>query len=114
MSILTVLNPFVSDTSCWSSLTLPQLNSIPRAGHSIITMPFTCTKVLHIKIIHRMDKSVKSTMINACLISKDSMDEEEELSDPASQMLLVFGGGDNEGSFFSDLITMPVKELRQE
>lgn len=42
------------------------------------------------------------------------MDEEEELSDPASQMLMVFGGGDNEGSFFSDLITMPVNELKQE
>lgn len=42
------------------------------------------------------------------------MDEQEECPDPASQTLLVFGGGDNEGSFFLDLITMPVKELRQE
>ncbi|KAA0723175.1 F-box only protein 42 [Triplophysa tibetana] len=81
---------FNTDTSCWSSLTLPPLSSIPRAGHSIITMPFRC--------------------------KKESMDEEEEeeLSDPASQMLLVFGGGDNEGSFFSDLIAMPVNELNQE
>lgn len=36
---------FSSDTSCWSSLAFPQLNSVPRAGHSIITMPTTCKQV---------------------------------------------------------------------
>ncbi|XP_051756373.1 kelch repeat-containing protein isoform X1 [Ctenopharyngodon idella] len=79
---------FNTDTSCWSSLILPQLNSVPRAGHSIITMPTTCRK--------------------------GSIDEQEELSESAPQTLLVFGGGDNEGSFFSDLFTMPVEELRRD
>ncbi len=39
-------------------------------------------------------------------------DEQEELPESAPETLLVFGGGDNEGSFFSDLFTMPVEELR--
>lgn len=79
---------FNTVTSSWSSLTLPQLNSVPRAGHSIITMPFTC--------------------------KTESMDEQEEVPEPAPETLLIFGGGDNEGSFFSDLITVPVKEIRQD
>lgn len=45
---------------------------------------------------------------------KGSIDEQEELSESAPQTLLVFGGGDNEGSFFSDLFTMPVEELRRD
>ncbi|XP_051991270.1 kelch repeat-containing protein [Xyrauchen texanus] len=77
---------FNTDTSSWSSLTLPQLNSVPRTGHSVITMPTTCKKA--------------------------SRDELEDFSESSPQTLLVFGGGDNEGSFFSDLITTPVKELR--
>lgn len=39
-------------------------------------------------------------------------DEQEELPESAPETLLVFGGGDNEGSFFSDLFSMPVEELR--
>uniref|UniRef100_A0A8C1P8R5 Kelch repeat-containing protein n=1 Tax=Cyprinus carpio TaxID=7962 RepID=A0A8C1P8R5_CYPCA len=77
---------FNTDTSCWSSLTLPQLNSVPRAGHSIITMPIT--------------------------YKQGSVNEQEELPESAPQTLLVFGGGDNEGSFFSDLFTIPVEELK--
>ncbi|KAL7880258.1 hypothetical protein SRHO_G00025120 [Serrasalmus rhombeus] len=76
---------FNTDTSCWTSLTLPQLTSVPRAGHSIITMATACTK--------------------------DSSDEQDEFSESSSQTMLIFGGGDNEGSFFSDLITMPVKDV---
>lgn len=45
---------------------------------------------------------------------KGSIDEEEELPESAPQTLLVFGGGDNEGSFFSDLFTIPVEELRRD
>ncbi|XP_026869803.2 kelch repeat-containing protein [Electrophorus electricus] len=73
---------FNTDTSCWTSLALSPLTSEPRAGHSIITMATTCIKGFS--------------------------GEQEESS---SQALLIFGGGDNEGSFFSDLITMPVKNL---
>ncbi|XP_051509129.1 rab9 effector protein with kelch motifs-like [Myxocyprinus asiaticus] len=79
---------FNTGTSCWSSLMMPQLNLVPRAGHSIITMPTTC--------------------------KKGTIDEQEELSESSPQTMLIFGGGDNEGSFFSDLIIMPVKELRQD
>ncbi|XP_022534113.1 kelch repeat-containing protein [Astyanax mexicanus] len=76
---------FDTDTSCWTSLTLPQLTTVPRAGHSIITMATACTK--------------------------DATDDQDQLLESSPQTLLIFGGGDNEGSFFSDLITIPVKEL---
>lgn len=36
---------FLIATSCWTSLTLPRLTSVPRAGHSIITMATACKKV---------------------------------------------------------------------
>ncbi|TRY87653.1 hypothetical protein DNTS_013607, partial [Danionella cerebrum] len=79
---------FNTDTSCWSSLTLPQLNFTPRAGHSIITMPTSCKKV--------------------------STDERDECLESTPQTLLVFGGGDNEGSFFSDQFTMAVDDLNRD
>ncbi|KAI5104267.1 kelch repeat-containing protein isoform X1 [Silurus meridionalis] len=74
---------FNTDTNCWTSLTCSWLTKTPRAGHSIITMATACVKV--------------------------SSDDQEQ--DSEAQTLLIFGGGDNEGSFFSDLITVPVKEL---
>ncbi|XP_066536407.1 kelch repeat-containing protein [Hoplias malabaricus] len=76
---------FNTDTSCWTSLTLPRITSVPRAGHSIITMATACTK--------------------------GSSAEQQEFSETSPQTLLIFGGGDNEGSFFSDLVTVPVNEL---
>ncbi|XP_062849286.1 kelch repeat-containing protein [Trichomycterus rosablanca] len=76
---------FNTDTSCWTSLACSQLTSQPRAGHSIITMATACIK--------------------------DLTDEKDDVSEALPQTLLVFGGGDNEGSFFSDLITVPVTEL---
>ncbi|XP_076828634.1 kelch repeat-containing protein [Brachyhypopomus gauderio] len=76
---------FNTDTSCWTSLALSQLTSEPRAGHSIITMATTCIKGFS--------------------------GEQDEFSETSSQALLIFGGGDNEGGFFSDLIITPVKEL---
>lgn len=68
-------------------MTLPQL-SVPRAGHSIITMETAG---------HR----------------RFSKDAEDASADPGSvsRTLLVFGGGDNEGKFYSDLTTVAVEEL---
>lgn len=64
---------------------IPQL-SVPRAGHSIITMemPVSC-----------------------------EFTSEEDSGAPGSvcRSLLVFGGGDNEGSFYSDLTTVAVEEI---
>lgn len=55
---------------------------------------------------------LENVLINSFFLpSQDSADEQEEFSESSPQTLLIFGGGDNEGSFFSDLITMPVKEL---
>lgn len=66
---------------------LPQL-SVPRAGHSIITMDTA---------------------------GQPRFSEEDEDVDmdagPVSKTLLVFGGGDNEGNFYSDLTTVAVEEL---
>ncbi|KAM9717173.1 kelch repeat-containing protein [Menidia menidia] len=74
---------FDTETSRWTEVTLPQL-SIPRAGHSIITM---------------------ETAPRHCF-SKEETD-----SGSARRNLLVFGGGDNEGNFYSDLTTVSVEEL---
>ncbi|XP_015251388.1 PREDICTED: tip elongation aberrant protein 3-like [Cyprinodon variegatus] len=75
---------FDIDTNSWTELKLPQL-SVPRAGHSIITME---TPARH---GYSEEKSSKSSV--------------------SSRTLLVFGGGDNEGTFFSDLISISVEEL---
>ena len=37
--------------------------------------------------------------------------EQKMGSEPGPQTLLVFGGGDNEGSFFSDLTTLLIDEV---
>lgn len=65
-----------SDTNSWTELALPQL-SLPRAGHSIITME----------------------------TARDAG------ADVDVKTMLVFGGGDNEGKFYSDLTTVAVDEL---
>lgn len=63
---------------------MPEL-SVPRAGHSIITMETTGLR---------------------------SFSEEDEDADMnGGRTLLVFGGGDNEGNFYSDLTTVAVEEL---
>ncbi|KAI3376539.1 hypothetical protein L3Q82_016987, partial [Scortum barcoo] len=76
---------FDIDTNSWTEVTFPQL-SAPRAGHSIITMETDG----HRRLL-----------------------EEEEDGDAGSvsRTLLVFGGGDNEGNFYSDLTTVAVEEL---
>lgn len=105
---------FSSDTSCWSSLAFPQLNSAPRAGHSIITMPTTCkqVKTFKFKLRRSLSSGFSSLFIIIVYVLQGCTDEQEELPESAPQTLLVFGGGDNEGSFFSDLFTIPVEELR--
>ncbi|KAL2079513.1 hypothetical protein ACEWY4_025257 [Coilia grayii] len=77
---------FNTETSSWTTVTHPQLTSVPRAGHSIIAMTTTD--------------------------SQGSIDEDQpQHLDESPKALLIFGGGDNEGSFFSDLMTLSVEEL---
>ncbi|KAG7497497.1 hypothetical protein JOB18_038682 [Solea senegalensis] len=76
---------FDIDTNSWTEVKLPQL-SVPRAGHCLITMD----TVGH----HRF-----------------SEDDEDVDMDFVGKTLLVFGGGDNEGNFYSDLTTVAVEEL---
>lgn len=79
---------FDIDTNSWTEVTLPQL-SVPRAGHSIITME---TASLHQRF--------------------SGEDEDVDMdAGSVSRTLLVFGGGDNEGNFYSDLTTVAVEEL---
>ncbi|XP_061565585.1 kelch repeat-containing protein [Cololabis saira] len=75
---------FDIENSSWTEVTPPQL-SVPRAGHSIIAIETAC--IGHFS---------------------------EEGSDGGSggKSLLVFGGGDNEGNFYSDLTTVSVEDLR--
>ncbi|KAM4612292.1 kelch repeat-containing protein [Polymixia lowei] len=78
---------FDTDTNSWTEVTHPQL-SIPRAGHSIITME---TANHH----HQ----------------RFSEEDEDKQAERTARTLLVFGGGDNEGSFYSDLTTVAVEDL---
>ncbi|XP_026208153.1 kelch repeat-containing protein [Anabas testudineus] len=78
---------FDTDTNSWTEVTLPQL-SVPRAGHSIITMETAGP--------HRFSEEDEDVDMDA---------------GPVSKSLLVFGGGDNEGNFYSDLTTVSVGEL---
>lgn len=68
-------------------MTLPQL-SVPRAGHSIITMETAG----HLRF------------------SEEDEDIDADQA-PIGRTLLVFGGGDNEGLFYSDLTTAAVEDL---
>ncbi|XP_039996330.1 kelch repeat-containing protein isoform X2 [Xiphias gladius] len=78
---------FDIDTNRWTEVTLPQL-SVPRAGHSLITM---------------------DTASHHCFAEEgEDADMDEGF---ASRTLLVFGGGDNEGNFYSDLTTVAAEEL---
>ncbi|XP_041841333.1 kelch repeat-containing protein isoform X2 [Melanotaenia boesemani] len=72
---------FDIDTSSWTEVKLPQL-SVPRAGHSVISMETT-----------------------------GYFSEEEKDGDSMRGTLMIFGGGDNEGNFYSDLVTVAVEEL---
>uniref|UniRef100_A0A3Q3MP02 Kelch repeat-containing protein n=1 Tax=Labrus bergylta TaxID=56723 RepID=A0A3Q3MP02_9LABR len=79
---------FDIDTNSWTEVTLPQL-AVPRAGHSIVTME----------------------MAEHPRFSGEDEDVDKNTG-PVSRTLLVFGGGDNEGNFYSDLTTVAVEELR--
>ncbi|XP_014190795.1 kelch repeat-containing protein isoform X4 [Haplochromis burtoni] len=75
---------FDIDTNSWTEVSAPEL-SVPRAGHSIITM---------------------ETAGHRCF-----SEEDEDADVNGGRALLVFGGGDNEGNFYSDLTTVAVEEL---
>ncbi|KAI9538111.1 hypothetical protein NQZ68_017816 [Dissostichus eleginoides] len=75
---------FDIDTNSWTEVTLPQL-SLPRAGHSIVTMETDA--------LFKEDGDVD---MDAGSIGRN---------------LLVFGGGDNERNFYSDLTTVAVEDL---
>ncbi|CAI5668502.1 unnamed protein product [Oreochromis niloticus] len=75
---------FDIDTNSWTEVSVPEL-SVPRAGHSIITM---------------------ETAGHRCF-----SEEDEDAAMNGGRTLLVFGGGDNEGNFYSDLTTVAVEEL---
>ncbi|XP_013771075.1 kelch repeat-containing protein isoform X4 [Pundamilia nyererei] len=75
---------FDIDTNSWTEVSAPEL-SVPRAGHSIITM---------------------ETAGHRCF-----SEEDEDADMNGGRTLLVFGGGDNEGNFYSDLTTVAVEEL---
>ncbi|KAL0969906.1 hypothetical protein UPYG_G00234330 [Umbra pygmaea] len=77
---------FNTDTNTWTELLHPQL-SVPRAGHSIITM----------------------VLANENPSSEENGNNQN--SDHSPKTLLIFGGGDNEGNFYSDLTTVNVTEL---
>ncbi|XP_068444025.1 kelch repeat-containing protein isoform X2 [Clinocottus analis] len=72
---------FDIDTHNWTEVTLPQL-SVPRAGHAIITMDTANPR----RFCGGEEGAFRKT-------------------------LLVFGGGDNEGNFYSDLTTVGVADL---
>lgn len=72
-----------SDTNAWNEVKMPQF-SVPMAGHSVITM--------------------------AMPVSQQFTAEEED-GGSVCKTLLMFGGGDNEGSFYSDLTTIAVEDL---
>lgn len=76
-----------SDTNRWTEVKLPQL-TVPRAGHSIITMEAAAR--------HSLSANDRDMDVDAVSIS---------------ETLLVFGGGDNEGNFYSDLTTVSVEEI---
>ena len=82
-----------SDTSCWSEVSLPEF-SVPRAGHSIISMAMAA------------DGRWGGQSTGAV-----AEEEEEEQGGGASRSLLVFGGGDNEGKFYSDLMVVSIEKL---
>ncbi|XP_014889360.1 kelch repeat-containing protein [Poecilia latipinna] len=72
---------FDIDTNSWTELKLAQLSTL-RAGHSIVTME-----------------------------TPDHHGYSEDSSVSAGRTLLVFGGGDNEGTFFSDVTSVSVEDL---
>lgn len=56
----------------------------------------------------------KQFLVCVCVMYdvQGSMDEEStEDTDGSPKKLFIFGGGDNEGSFFSDLLTLTMDEL---
>uniref|UniRef100_A0A8D3B3X0 Kelch repeat-containing protein n=1 Tax=Scophthalmus maximus TaxID=52904 RepID=A0A8D3B3X0_SCOMX len=78
---------FDTDSNSWTELTLPQL-SVPRAGHALIAMDIASR--------HCFPLEGKDVDMDAGFVSRT---------------VLMFGGGDNEGTFYSDLTTVATEEL---
>ncbi|XP_066575151.1 kelch repeat-containing protein isoform X2 [Amia ocellicauda] len=76
---------FNTDSSSWVTLVQPLLSAMPRAGHSIITLANTAQETSEL--------------------------EGQEVPEPRPHTLLLFGGGDNEGGFYSDTLTLAIDEL---
>ncbi|XP_039625015.1 kelch repeat-containing protein [Polypterus senegalus] len=75
---------FNTESSTWTALVNNTLSATPRAGHSMITLA-----------TDQEDKDLESS----------------ETGFPQPHSLLIFGGGDNEGGFFFDTLTLPVDSL---
>uniref|UniRef100_W5M0W6 Kelch repeat-containing protein n=1 Tax=Lepisosteus oculatus TaxID=7918 RepID=W5M0W6_LEPOC len=74
-----------SESSTWTAIVHPLLTATPRAGHTIVALGGA---------------------------EQDPADPEgPEGPEPRPHALLVFGGGDNEGAFFSDRLTLKIDEL---
>ncbi|KAM6949152.1 kelch repeat-containing protein [Aplochiton taeniatus] len=84
---------FNTDTNTWTEVTHPQL-SVLRAGHSIITMAMENPPGLSTE-----DEDVGDVRRAAAT----------SLADRTT--ILMFGGGDNEGNFYSDLTAVSADEL---
>ncbi|XP_052009246.1 RING finger protein B [Xyrauchen texanus] len=84
------LHLFNIDTSTWTSVVSPVLCSMPRAGHSLISLG--CTKTLSSELRHTRDHRHTSPSLQ-CTI-------------------LVFGGSDCSGTFYNDtfkcIVELPV------
>nr|XP_015194260.1 PREDICTED: uncharacterized protein LOC102695370 [Lepisosteus oculatus] len=82
---LTVRTPSLAESSTWTAIVHPLLTATPRAGHTIVALGGA---------------------------EQDPADPEgPEGPEPRPHALLVFGGGDNEGAFFSDRLTLKIDEL---
>ncbi|XP_069036579.1 kelch repeat-containing protein isoform X2 [Lepisosteus oculatus] len=76
---------FDTESSTWTAIVHPLLTATPRAGHTIVALGGA---------------------------EQDPADPEgPEGPEPRPHALLVFGGGDNEGAFFSDRLTLKIDEL---
>lgn len=78
---------FNTVNNSWTALVHPILSALPRAGHSMVTLTTT-----------EEEAGSEPT-------------EEDWRPEPRPHTLLIFGGGDNEGGFYSDTMTLPIDEV---
>ncbi|MGH0174785.1 UNVERIFIED_CONTAM: hypothetical protein FKN15_069077 [Acipenser sinensis] len=78
---------FNTVNNSWTALVHPILSALPRAGHSMVTLTTT-----------EEEAGSEPT-------------EEDWRPEPRPHTLLIFGGGDNEGGFYSDTMMLPIDEV---